>query len=166
MARVEVAMQPWGQLTDRNGRPLSGLTPSFSGTVYSGASGSTEVSSFVSDSEGFLPGYVETGSYSLTEPSDGTVRSVEAVSAQDLDRVAGLETVASASNITIPDGVSLVEITGTTTIDTISDAEDGRIVTLLFRAACTCGGFSATADDTLTLAFDGTAWYVVTSSVN
>ena len=104
------------------------------------------------------------------------------------NRIQGLKgtDVASADAITLGDG-NFFDITGTTTINHMltTDWQDGSVVTLQFDASLTvthqAGGaigdqadfflagaanFSATADDTLTLVFDGTNWKEVCRSVN
>jgi hypothetical protein len=83
--------------------------------------------------------------------------------------------VASASTITLPFGQPLVNVTGTTTINTITAAGFGTKVTLVFAGALTvtdgsnlklAGNFVSTADDTLSLISDGTNWIEVSRSVN
>lgn len=92
--------------------------------------------------------------------------------------------VASATNITYTDSASVWRITGTTTINTITDPGDGSpIITLIFNTSLTFndattssgnvkleGGsdFSATADDVLTLIWDKTnsQWIQTGRSVN
>lgn len=85
-------------------------------------------------------------------------------------------TIASAATITIPAGVQVALISGTTGITSINAAgHSGNRVTLIFQGALTvtdgsnlkmAGGFTTTADDTLTLACDGTNWHEVSRSVN
>lgn len=80
-----------------------------------------------------------------------------------------VQTVASVAAITLPATGKVFSITGTTTITSIvATGNDGRLVTLVFRASLTVtdgsnlklvGSFSATADDTLQLACDGTNWH-------
>ncbi len=77
MARIEVATEAWGYVVDRRGRPKAGATATITATVYAAATGGSTVSSFTSDDEGFLPGWVEPGRYTFTEP-DGDVRTVVA----------------------------------------------------------------------------------------
>lgn len=84
--------------------------------------------------------------------------------------------VASAAALTIPAGQRVVTITGTTGITSITaTGHSGAVITLVFAAALTvtdgsnlklASSFTATADDTLTLACDGTNWYEVARSVN
>lgn len=85
-------------------------------------------------------------------------------------------TVASATTLTIPPTQDVVTVTGTIGITNIvATGNAGRRVTLIFAAALTVtdGGniklasnFTTTADDTLTLACDGTNWHEVARSVN
>jgi len=87
-----------------------------------------------------------------------------------------LETVASAATIAITKGSRVVSISGTTGITSITaTGHSGAVVVLVFRGALTvtdgsnlkmAGNFTTTADDTLTLACDGTNWYEVARSVN
>lgn len=88
------------------------------------------------------------------------------------------EAVASASTIAIAIGQRVVSISGTTGITSITaTGHKGAVVTLIFAASLTvtdgsnlklAGGanFSATADDTLTLACNGTDWFEVARSAN
>lgn len=75
--------------------------------------------------------------------------------------------VASASTITIPAGIVLASVTGTTTINNISVTWAGRPVILTFTGVCTVasGGnikvrsaFTSSAGSSLSLVFDGTNW--------
>lgn len=85
-------------------------------------------------------------------------------------------TVASASTIAIPLGQRVVNISGTTGITSITaTGHNGAVVTLIFASTPTVtdgsnlklnGNFVATADDTLTVACDGTNWYEVARSAN
>ena len=84
--------------------------------------------------------------------------------------------VASASTIT-PTG-NVFHVTGTTTINTIDTTgiNAGTTITLIFDGALTVsnagnilppgGAFVSTANDTLTLVYDGTSWFGAASSVN
>jgi hypothetical protein len=94
----------------------------------------------------------------------------------NLTDLAGHPSVASASQITIPAGVTAVKITGTTQINAINvNSSTRKTVTLIFEDVLTvadggnlklAGNFVTTADDTLTLYCDGTDWYEVARSVN
>ncbi len=84
--------------------------------------------------------------------------------------------VASAASIT-PSG-NLFHVTGTTNIDTIdaTDVTAGTRITIIFDAVLTlnddtdnlklAGNFTTSADDTITLVFDGANWYEVSRSAN
>ena len=93
--------------------------------------------------------------------------------------------VASADEITLGDG-NFFDVTGTTTINHITKTgwEAGSVVTLQFDASVTvthnagsptgteadillsgAGNFSATADDTLTLVYDGVTWREIARTV-
>lgn len=83
--------------------------------------------------------------------------------------------VASASTVTLPPIGELFHITGTTTITSVSASRLNRRVTLIFDGALTftdgsnlklAGDFVTTADDTITIQFDGSNWYEVCRSVN
>lgn len=84
--------------------------------------------------------------------------------------------IASAATIAIPLGQRVATVTGTTGITSITaTGHSGAAVTLIFAGALTVtdGGnlklassYTTTADDTLTLACDGTNWYEIGRSVN
>lgn len=83
--------------------------------------------------------------------------------------------VASASAVTLPMFGRVFTITGTTTIDTLSQQWAQRSVTLIFASTAVvgdagsikiAGSFSASADDTLSLTSDGTSWYETSRSAN
>lgn len=85
------------------------------------------------------------------------------------------ETVASANTITIKNGISLVEVTGTTEIKKITATVAGHRTTLKFAGILKVvdgenlklnGNFETTADDTITLVCDGTNWYETSRSAN
>lgn len=84
-------------------------------------------------------------------------------------------TVASASTLVLPDSGELFHISGTTTIDNIQTTYPGRSVMLIFDGALTVtdtgnkkltAAFVTTADDSLSLVYDGTNWYEKSRSVN
>lgn len=83
--------------------------------------------------------------------------------------------VASASAI-VPTGDTF-HVTGTTSITSVTATytPPGTVITIIFDASLTftdgnnlklAGNFSATADDTITLRYDGTNWYEMGRSVN
>jgi hypothetical protein len=93
-------------------------------------------------------------------------------------------TKASATSVTLGNG-AVFAITGTTTITYLSKGIAGQVIVLLFSTSLTVthnggapGGafanillsgaanFSATANDTLMLIYDGTAWRGLTAGVN
>jgi len=83
-------------------------------------------------------------------------------------------TVASAATITLP-GHEFVNVSGTTTITSVTAGYAGQRVTLRFTGVLTftdgsnlvlAGNFVTTADDTITLVCDGTNWYEVARAVN
>lgn len=85
-------------------------------------------------------------------------------------------TVASASTIAIPLGADIVKISGTTAITSITATGwTGRRVTLIFESTPTftdggnlkiAGNLVATADDSITVACDGTNWFEIGRAVN
>lgn len=85
-------------------------------------------------------------------------------------------TIASAATIAIAPGQRVAVISGTTGITSITaTGHSGAVVVLVFQGALTvtdgsnlklAGDFTTTADDTLTLACDGTGWYEVARAVN
>ena len=85
-------------------------------------------------------------------------------------------TVASAATIAIAIGQRVVSISGTTNITSITaTGHSGAVVTLIFAGILTftdgsnlklAGNFVTTADDTITLACDGTNWHEIARSVN
>lgn len=85
MARVEMASQAWGWITDTHGQAVSGITATLknldgtNATTWSAQSGGTSsTASLTSNSDGTLPRYVDEGTYTLTVGT--TTRRVEAVS--------------------------------------------------------------------------------------
>jgi hypothetical protein len=59
-------------VVDRRGRPVEGAVCALDTTVYAAATGASTVSSFTTDSKGLLPGWVEPGRYTFTEPDSDT----------------------------------------------------------------------------------------------
>lgn len=87
-----------------------------------------------------------------------------------------LAAVASAATITLPSDQIFVSVTGASAVTYINpNGHSGRVVTLLLDAGVTitdgsnlltAGNLVATANDTITLACNGTNWYEVCRSVN
>lgn len=84
--------------------------------------------------------------------------------------------VASAAALPLPTG-SVFHVTGTTNVTSITSTNfaAGCQITLIFDGALTftdgnnlklAGNFVTTADDTITLVYDGTNWYEMCRSVN
>lgn len=103
--------------------------------------------------------------------------TAESFSVLDNGTDQGVPTVASATTITVPLGLDIVKISGTTTITSIAVAgnfANRRIILLLLDAACAVtaanninltGAFSSVANGTLSLVCDGTSeWYEVARS--
>lgn len=84
--------------------------------------------------------------------------------------LSGIPQIAANTTITVPQGVKLAEITGSTTIDNITYTRDGHHITLKFTSTpdvrhgvgniylSGAGTFSATANDMLTLVYYDGAW--------
>ncbi|SHN39997.1 hypothetical protein [Rhizobacter sp. OV335] len=87
-----------------------------------------------------------------------------------------VDTLPSAAALTLPFASPVVKVSGTTSITSISATNRaGDVVTLIFSGALTvtdgsnlvlAGNFVTTADDTITLACDGSNWWEVARSVN
>ena len=88
----------------------------------------------------------------------------------------GGSVVASATALPLPTG-RVFHVSGTTTVTSITatNLQAGVVITLIFDGALTftdgnnlklAGNFVTTADDTITLAYDGTNFYEVCRSVN
>lgn len=83
MARVEIAAQPWGTVTDRAGNTRSGLaftiTTTGGGAVtrYAASTGGTTETSTVTNANGEIPGFVDAGTYIVSV--GGVTHQVEAI---------------------------------------------------------------------------------------
>ncbi len=88
----------------------------------------------------------------------------------------GGTSVASATALPLPTG-RVFHVTGTTTITSITSTNFGTgvVITLIFDDVLTltdgnnlklAGDFVTTADDTITLTYDGSSWYETARSVN
>jgi hypothetical protein len=84
-------------------------------------------------------------------------------------------TVASSATITVLRGAKVVNVTGTTTITSVTAGFPGQVVTLKFAGILTftdgsnlklAGDFVTSADDTIMLGCDGTNWYEIGRSAN
>lgn len=84
--------------------------------------------------------------------------------------------VASATALPVPTG-RVFHVTGTTTVTSVlaTGITAGTVVTIIFDGILTftdgsnlvlAGDFVTTANDTITLAFDGTSWFELSRSVN
>ena len=83
--------------------------------------------------------------------------------------------VASVTTTTLPDNGDYFNITGTTTITSVTASRAERVVILKFAGILTftdgsnlkiAGDFVTTADDTITLVSDGTNWIEASRSIN
>lgn len=111
----------------------------------------------------------------LTMPNDGRAN----ITKNDNNitcLLGGGASVASAAALPLPTG-RIFHVTGTTGITSITSTnfQSGAIITLIFDGALTvtdgsnlklAGNFTTTADDTLTLGYDGTNWFEICRSVN
>jgi len=79
-----------------------------------------------------------------------------------------IPTVASASTVTVPAQNDIIQVTGTTTITSITAGHAGRRITLIFAGVCqvTAGSnlpiltnYTSSAGSSLSLISDGTNWY-------
>lgn len=86
-----------------------------------------------------------------------------------------LSSVTAAANITLPNGADVITVNGNTNITSVTISRKDRTVKLIFTGTPTftdgsnlklAGNLVATADDTITLACDGTNWYETGRSVN
>lgn len=86
----------------------------------------------------------------------------------------GLSEVASAENVTLPNG-SVIKLTGAAEVKKIAPAAAGTVVVLIITATAKLvdgenlklsAAGPVTADDTITLCSDGTNWYETARSVN
>lgn len=84
-------------------------------------------------------------------------------------------TVASAATIAIPNLAQVVTVTGTTNITSVTATFAGHRATLIFQGVLNftdgsnlklASTMATTADDTITIACDGTNWFEVGRSVN
>lgn len=110
------------------------------------------------------------GSMPVMYPDD-TTRSSTRVA----PHYGGIQTVASASALTLPDDGRVFFCTGTTNITSIAESWDERVVTLIFSGVLTVtntnnlflsGAFTTSGDDTLTLTSVGPDWYEISRSAN
>ncbi len=117
----------------------------------------------------------------VASPWFGFVKSSAAIQLTDgasgiKGLVGGGSAVASATALPLPTG-RVFHVTGTTTITSITSTnfQSGAVITLIFDDVLTftdgsnlklAGNFVTTADDTITLAYDGTNWYEIARSVN
>jgi hypothetical protein len=112
---------------------------------------------------------------SLARHSGGVIR-VAAGGSEIRGFLGGGAAVASATALPLPTG-RVFHVTGTTTITSITSTNfgSGAVITLIFDGVLTftdgsnlvlAGNFVTTADDSITLVYDGTNWYETSRSVN
>jgi hypothetical protein len=113
--------------------------------------------------------------------SDCSSRPINSAASTDIEmrnnKINALLSLGSAATLTLRDGVDFYNITGTTTITSITASWPGRFVILKFAGAATISDGNnlklgttlspASADDVISLLCDGTNWYqVAPASVN
>lgn len=107
---------------------------------------------------------------------DGTFRAKNISAATTTAILGGSAAVASAAALPVPVG-GLYHITGTTNVTSITSTNlaSGVCIVLIFDGVLTftdgsnlklAGNFVTTADDTITLCYDGTNWYETARAVN
>lgn len=112
---------------------------------------------------------------SLYSDATGLVRS-GSTKTKTSGFLGGGAAVASATALPLPTG-RVFHVTGTTTVTSITSTnfESGAVITIIFDGILTFtdgsnlklnGNFVTTADDTITLVYDGTSWYEIARSVN
>ena len=96
------------------------------------------------------------------------------MSSQIINMAKGTD-VASTAAMTLGSGGNYFDITGTTTITSITAKQAGTIVVLQFDGVLTftdgsnlilAGNFTTSANDTITLISDGTNWHEMARSAN
>ena len=116
------------------------------------------------------------GDTRLIKVSAGVVRLANATVGSIRALLGGGAAVASATALPIPTG-RVFHVTGTTDITSITSTnfESGAVITLIFDDVLTftdgnnlklAGNFVTSADDTITLVYDGSNWYETSRSVN
>lgn len=119
MALVLIASQSWGVLQTRTGNARAGKTVTLSGTVYSDSGGTVPLSPLTTNANGEIPGYIATGTYTLTDDT-GAARQVEATSGAMVTKEAVPYAILSSLGPNIDTGL-------TDTLATLG-ANGGRIV--------------------------------------
>ena len=148
---------------------ISGTKSSANGTDGGGIKISGGIANQASDDGGAIELQTAGG-------GDGTARTTRVkVTPAGLTSLYNGDPVASAASI-VPSG-NLFHVTGTTDITSITstDVTAGTRITIIFDDALTftdgnnlklAGNFTTSADDTITLVYDGTSWFEVSRSAN
>jgi len=116
------------------------------------------------------------GDTSIARHSAGVIAVRDDTASSIRSLLGGGAAVASATALPLPTG-NVFHVTGTTTITSITSTnfEAGVVITLIFDGVLTftdgvnlklAGNFVTTADDTITLVYDGTNWYEIARSIN
>lgn len=170
---------------DTSGTPET--SPSYDGStisLYSDNTGVTAVSpKYLSTTTGgaFI-GWVASGTYAvdlLITNSSGVPQAVQPfVATIPNELVNGIQTYTAAGATPSVAGFRVIKVgqSGGVTITNLTGGSTGQIVTLIFTDSNSTiadsgnfkltGAFSSTADDTLTLVFDGTSWYEISRAAN
>lgn len=108
----------------------------------------------------------------------GDALSLEGTRVADEAGIAGVQTVASAANLYLPEIGRMIKVSGTDDISMVGASWAGREVVLVFTGTAggtgltdgsnlkLAGNLGYTPDDTITLVCDGTNWWETTRSVN
>lgn len=153
----------------------NGLTAA--ATIYSNNGVTAVANPLTTDSTGKFSFYAANGRYDLLITKAGYSNiSVTDVQLQDPLDTYGTNVIASATALVLLTDRDVMLVSGTTAITSISTAQRGRTITLVFQGVLnfTDGGnlklastMATTADDTITLTCaDGTNWFEVARSVN
>jgi len=146
-------------------------------TLYSDNSGTALANPFTTGTDGRFAFYATNGRYTITITKAGfSTTTITDVSLYDRFDTVGTNVIASATALVLATDRDVMQVSGTTTITSISTATKGRVITLVFQDALTftdgsnlklAGNFSTSADDCITLVCaDGINWTEVARSAN
>lgn len=150
-------------------------TPAGASMVYDGSAMYLKGTYSIEWGNGLPDAYSYSGDTGLVRSAAGVVKVTDG-STGIRGYSGGGTAVASAAAMPVPTG-RVFHVTGTTNITSITatNLQSGVVITLIFDDVLTftdgnnlklAGNFVTTADDTITLAFDGTNFYEVCRSVN
>lgn len=153
----------------------TGLTTA--ATIFSNNGVTAATNPLTTDSTGRFSFYAANGRYDLliTKAGYSNIAVSDVLLHDPLDTY-GSNVIPSATSLVLLTDRDVMQVSGTTTITSISTAQRGRTITLMFQGALTftdggnlklASSMTTTADDTITLTCaDGTNWYEVARSVN